>query len=353
MLDKSNDLRNSAISIKVALVSFDSLGDSLLYLLLAHNLKINGYDVTYFGNVGYQLRPWLPRLNIKPKLSMDTLQNDLSEYQLVIMSPAQEMRDRFEIDSHYLDHIKSQYLLICQHAPEYWEYDHNSSLLKRLSPEVFASIKSIINAGGSIRYRCFKNESVVDILCDYMREKMKLPIIERYVDLQPLANLEFRKHRNRIIVSPDSAGPIEKNWGEKQFVALCRKFRVSGYDPIIVVAPQNYQYWKKLTNGEFSMPMFDDLGKLASYIYESCILIANDSGNGHLASFLGVPTVTIYKKANPYFHWRPDWTKNNNVVVYPKFIIKLPWMRLWKPFLTVNTVHKVALGEVQKNIQNT
>ena len=65
-------------------------------------------------------------------------------------------------------------------------------------------------------------------------------------------------------------------------------------------------------------------------------LVGNDSGNGHLASFLGIPTVTIYRKKNPHFHWRPDWKPAR--VVCPRLV--LPGLRgpLWKPFVTVGDV---------------
>ncbi|OYY50525.1 MAG: hypothetical protein B7Y48_01900 [Methylophilales bacterium 28-44-11] len=349
MHEISNRLAINKASMKMAVVSFDSLGDSLLYLLLAENLKNNGYDTTYFGNVGHQLRAWLPKLKIAPHPPLDEMQQVLSDFQLVIMSPTKAMRERFLSAPGYLEEMRCQYLLICQHAPDNWHYDRNTRLRNLLTPEIFNSIKFITNAGNSIRYKSFKRESAVDILCSYMRERMNLSTIDRNVHIQPLANLEFRKNKRRVIVSPDSAGPDEKNWGENQFLTLCKKLRHYGFDPVIVVAPQNYEYWKNRSKNQYSIPVFDDLSSLASFIYESSILIANDSGNGHLASFLGIPTITIYKKANPYFHWRPDWTKHTNVVLFPKFIVKLPWFRLWKPFLTVRTVLSAAINLVEKN----
>ena len=41
---------------RIALVAFSSLGDGLIYLMMAENLRLNGFAVTYFGNIGYQLR---------------------------------------------------------------------------------------------------------------------------------------------------------------------------------------------------------------------------------------------------------------------------------------------------------
>lgn len=47
------------------------------------------------------------------------------------------------------------------------------------------------------------------------------------------------------------------------------------------------------------------MAELASFIFESGTIVANDSGNGHLAPFLGVPSITICRKRNPYFFGGP------------------------------------------------
>jgi hypothetical protein len=39
---------------RIALVFFDSLGDGLIYLMIANNLQNNDFNVTCYGNVAYQ-----------------------------------------------------------------------------------------------------------------------------------------------------------------------------------------------------------------------------------------------------------------------------------------------------------
>lgn len=330
------------VEINIAVVSFNSLGDSLLYVLLAYNLRKNGYAVTYYGHVGYALRAWLPELNILPYPSLDDMDDVLSEYHLVLMSPMRYMRDRFEVDADYLAHIKSLYLLICIDVPKSWQFDHHSRLQKALPTAIYQTVKPLIDATGSIRFKKFKNESMVDIFCAYMHEKMQLGTVYQTVNLSPLGHLDFRKHKTRIVVSPDSAGPLDKNWGEMQFLSLCRTLKMQGFNPVIVVAPAHHATWQALAKEAFEVPMFESLASLAEYIYESGLLIANDSGNGHLASFLGLPTVTIYKKANSLFTWRPAWAGSTNIVVYPKLVFKILRYRVWRPFVTVNMVMKAV-----------
>jgi len=169
-----------------------------------------------------------------------------------------------------------------------------------------------------------------------MQKRMGLAQLTRTVTLTPPAGLQFRRHPRRIIVSPDSAWPQKKDWPPRAFLKLCRTLQTQGDEPKIVVAPANHERWRKMPGNSFETPVFHDIGELAAYLYESGAVIANDSGNGHLASFLGVPVVTIYRKKNPKFHWRPDWAPAR--VVCPR--LTLPGFRgeIWKPFVGVGDV---------------
>jgi hypothetical protein len=322
--------------IKIAVVSFDSLGDSLLYLLLAYNLRQNGFDVTYFGKVGNQLSEWIPSLKTLPYAELNDMEKVLADYHLVIKCPRKLVRTRLDADPAYLAHLKSKYLLVCQKAPESWVYDHTQRLRSELSPDLCESLQALAKSSGSIRFKPFKDESAVDILCTYMREKMQLAVVSRQVAVMPPPHLRFRHFEKRIIVSPDSAGPEDKNWGQQQFLSLCRQLKSIGYQPVIVVSPANYNEWQLLNRDEFELPSFNNIGDLASFVFESALMVANDSGNGHLASFLGVPVVTIYKKRNPRFHWRPDWSAGK--VVCPRLVVKFFNYRVWRPFVSIRQV---------------
>jgi heptosyltransferase III len=320
------------VQARVAVVSFDSLGDSLLYILLAQNLQRNNFEVTYFGVFGYQLAEWIPHLRFLPYPDFNAMDEALAPYDLVLISPPREYRNNMNADQAFLQHLKQHYLLMCQKVPSSWSYDHTVRLKQSLYPDLFESIKDLAQASGSIRFKEFNGESVVDILLTYLQEEMKLSYVIRNVPLTPPPHLIYKRFEKRIIVSPDSAGPEDKNWGKQQFLSLCATLKSKGYAPKIVVSPSNHQEWKLLSKGEYDTPLFEDIGKLAAYMYESAAVVANDSGNGHLASFLGIPVVTIYKKRNPKFHWRPDWSVGK--VVCPKMVVKFFGIRVWRPFVT-------------------
>ena len=319
---------------RIALVAFSSLGDGLIYLMMAENLRLNGFAITYFGNIGYQLRAWLPQFEIRPYPTLDDMDRTLADFDLVIMSPPQFLRD--QMDSETTDTMRRKWLLICQKAPDDWRFDLTDTKRSKLAPETFSALLGLLNCGGSMRDRKYTTESVVDITLEYLSKRMGLSQLTHTVALTPPAGLELRRHRRRIVVSPDSAKPKKKDWPARAFLKLCRTLHKQGDEPKIVVAPRNHERWRKLPENSFQTPVFHDIGELAAYIYESGAVIANDSGNGHLASFLGVPVVTIYRKRNPKFHWRPDWAPAT--VVCPRIVLPGFCGDIWKPFVGVNDV---------------
>ncbi len=321
-------------SARVAVVAYSSLGDGLIYLLIAENLRLNGYRVSYFGNVGHQLSAWLPQMDIHPYPAIDEFDARLADFDLVVMSPPQDLRARMNPER--TDAMRRKWLLICQNAPADWRFNLAEAKRDHLAPEIYAAVEPLLDCGGSIRYRKFDRESVVDITLDYLRSRMGLARLERSVVVNPPAGLEHRRHHRRIVVSPDSAGPEKKDWSPSAFLKLCRRLRAQAWDPKIVVAPGNHPRWSSLPGNDFDTPLFHDVGALAAYLFESGALIANDSGNGHLASFLGIPVVTIYRKKNPAFHWRPDWGPTR--VVCPPITLPGPRGSIWKPFVTPGAV---------------
>jgi len=330
----NGQLAHAAPAARLAVVAFSSLGDGLLYVMMADNLRRAGFAVTYFGDLVHQLRDWLPQLDIRPYPARDRFDEALDAFDLVVCSPPQFMRDALTPES--TDILRRKWLLVCQKAPESWTHDLSEYHRDRCPAAVRAQLAPLLKCAGSIRYKRFERESVVDITLDYMRTRMGLPQVDKHVALTPPAGLKHRRHDRRVVVSPDSAGPEKKDWTPARFLRLCQHLKVRGYDPHIVVAPKNHERWQALAGDRFPVPRFDRIDGLAAFIYESRCLVANDSGNGHLASFLGVPTITIYRKQNPYFHWRPDWAPGT--VVCPR--LTLPWLgeNTWKAFIPTGRI---------------
>jgi hypothetical protein len=316
-------------SAKIALVSFDSLGDGLIYLMMAGNLQRNGFDVTCYGNVAHQMRVWLPKLSVRPYPPAERLEAELAQYDLAIVSPPRFVRER--MDEATIARLREKWLLICQKTPESWRFDHTERVRRTYSPDKFGQLSGLLGCSGSIRFRKCSDESVVAMTLQFMREKMHLADVTKEPPIVPPPGLVYRRHLQRVIISPDSAGPEKKDWRPASFLKLCHELKKRGHTPEIVVAPKNHATWAKMAGNNFDTPRFDDVGELCAHLYESGVVVANDSGNGHLASFLGIPVVTIYRKRNPLFHWRPDWKRG--IVICPALGLSGQTTFFWKHFI--------------------
>lgn len=174
---------------------------------MSENLRRNGFDVTCIGDYAYQLKCWLPKLCIDPYPSVP-IANSLEDYDLVIMSPPQSIRDTMSDD--VIRQMREKWLLVCQNAPDTWRFDHTERLKNKLPFEVFQQVKSLANASGAIRYKKFKSESVVAMTLAFMQEKMHLSDVSKFVELVAHDTLLYRHYKNRVVVSPDSAAPKKK-----------------------------------------------------------------------------------------------------------------------------------------------
>jgi hypothetical protein len=116
--------------------------------------------------------------------------------------------------------------------------------------------------------------------------------------------------------------------------------RKKGFEPVWIIGPQEIGEWKQM-KGDFEMPEFSTLDVLARYIYESGYFVGNDSGLGHLASFLEIPTLTITRRRAHAKLWAPGYT--TGVIVTPN-----PWIpnisgfrlrdRHWQKFISTRKV---------------
>ena len=166
----------------------------------------------------------------------------------------------------------------------------------------------------------------------------------------PDSSLTYRKHEKRVLINPVAVNPvstgISKGWPANKFIRLARKIKRKGYTPIFCVPPSEHAHWKTLLGGEFPLPMFKTLEAFSEYVYESGVNVANDSGSGHLASSLNIPTLSLFSRKNKATLWRPAWGQNQ--VAIATFHLPTPYARkFWKQLLTVGKVMR-KFNQLQK-----
>ncbi len=101
--------------------------------------------------------------------------------------------------------------------------------------------------------------------------------------------------------------------------------------------------WDDLAENDLEMIHFHTLDELAAYLYESGYLIGNDSGLGHLASALSIPTMTFCRRKALAKMWAPSFMPG--VVLTPSSLIpNIRGLRLrdqyWHRFITVNMARR-------------
>jgi ADP-heptose:LPS heptosyltransferase len=159
---------------------------------------------------------------------------------------------------------------------------------------------------------------------------LHLPKITKSNGFIPPLGLISRKFSKRIAIHPTS-GRVTRNWPKEKFIKLATYLKQKGFDPVFI--PGVKEGWE-----DVGCALFLTLDALACYLYESAFLIGNDSGLGHLASALGVPTLTFCRRKALANMWAPSFQKG--IVVTPSsWIPNIRGFRLrdshWKKFISV------------------
>jgi heptosyltransferase III len=274
---------------RIAVVTAPGLGDGLIFHIFSCNLVKSGFEIVTFNPHLSSFGSWLNGYQFANDDQLETfdaliLQHDNSE-------KAKRIRTMRNVYCFYGSHQ------ISKHGP--------------LQP---------------LDYVCNPSKTMVQNVQMAMRQWFGFDSIEN--GLKPPPHLIYRKYPNRIVIHPDSSS-ASKNWHRYEEVAA--SLIQIGYEPVFIT--KNNQ------------PLFPKLEDLASFIYESGAFLGSDSGPGHLASSLNIPTVTISSCANHMLLWRPGW--NSCVITPPYFVSHLKWLRnKWKTFISKDYVIKLLLNYI-------
>ena len=150
--------------------------------------------------------------------------------------------------------------------------------------------------------------------------------------------------KRRVVIHPTSRDP-KRNWSKNSFEALAKALSWRGFFPCFVVGKEERAAWKWVMDLGFALPEFQDLNELATFMYEAGYFIGNDSGLGHLASNLGLPTLTISGNPKRVKLWRPGFSFNQLATLsFPLPNFKGIGLRMrdhfWQPFVSLSKVLK-------------
>lgn len=296
-------VERAKVTGRVALIQSPALGDSLLLTIIAHNLQRNGMPVTVFGRQGQFLADWFPHIAIAPALTRETLTAALADFDTVIQLHRDHPFDRL--------HEHHPNVVLLSHIPN-------------------APVE----------------DAMAHRLAAYCRTDLQLQDVTTSNGLTPLPGLQHRRHRMRVAIHP-TASTGEKQWLPSRFIALGLALREAGFDPQYVMTTDERSAWGEIEAAGMAMPAFASLSDVAAWLYESGWFIGNDSGIGHLASNLQIPTLSLFMRKGSARTWRPSWGIGKVLIggtYIPTGKLK---ERYWKHALTVRRVMR-AFAELRQ-----
>jgi hypothetical protein len=267
------------------------LGDSLIFSVIANNLKRNNYDVTLYHNFLDEINNCFD-FEIKKYPKDEDIDNLLDPADLIIINS-----DSSPINQEILKISKTKY----------------KDKLFELHPSTCKGKNGYIGD-----FKFISSKTMNENLIYFCKNFLKLNNLIKDNGFKYFKDLTYRKNKNRVVIHPSSAD-INKNWPEKKYFKLIKKLEKKGFEAKVILKKDEIENFSLLKNYIFEISNLLDLSK---YIYESGFMIGNDSGIGHLSSNLKIPTLTIFSSRRKKTFWRCDFFKNEIVYPYPLLNIK-------------------------------
>ena len=197
----------------------------------------------------------------------------------------------------------------------FWVYDVRPPRHPKKLPEVLRVMSLLSDSDLDLKKKLKTTEN--NHL--FLNEKLKIP---------PWASTSFQsfllrkqkekkslQQKKRVFMAPLSRLK-SKCWEPEKFLELGVKLSKEGWETVFIGAKNERDSIQEISN---NVPQSQNLAGKTSLYETLCLflsgrgLITNDSGPGHLAALLELPTVSIFGPTKSEFGWRP-WNKNTVVV---------------------------------------
>lgn len=304
------------MALRAGVFCHNGLGDGINCLTLSNNLHLNGWKVDTYQNTIWSMQNWFPHLSVQPYPSLEELPRILETY------------DWFFVVQNDSDPFVTALI-----------QEGKRRFPERLKVIYLYSSKNIVNEPYYTDCLVDPRLSVAENLRQLCDKVLHLPKTTKSNGFIPLPGLISRKFLQRVVVHPTASRPT-RSWSKEKFIKLASHLQNEGYQPVFIPGPKDSAEWK---SAGIEVQEFASLDPLARYLYESGYLIGNDSGPGHLASALGVPTLTLSRRKTLANLWAPSFQRG--VVVTPySWIPNIRGLRLrdkyWKQCISVGMVER-------------
>lgn len=307
---------DGAFAIDIAIIPHPALGDTTIYLRLGWLLHCAGARVTFYSRTLLAAKEYFQWLVIEPECS-EPLESLAARHEMVIAC--------FE---------------------NYYYRDGWSPTYSQLSNVAFVTAKKIPAeadvAGRDVKVRGITFPCASRAFClDTGAGKTMVEWIDCYVrevfGLEPdtlpaLVSSTAASRDSQLIVIFPTTPQLKKNYWMTGFRLLAFQLERAGRRVEFVCTPQERPNVAAGLPG-CSVKSFANIKELMDYLGHAQAVISNDSGGGHLASMMGLPTYTITRRTGS-FVWRPGFN-TRNLVISPWFRFKWMGKYIWRPFIPI------------------
>lgn len=292
---------------KFAIVTASGVGDGLVMLIAAHHLRQLGHDVVVFNPHLASFGKWLEKGEYTPLLP--SFQKTLRSFDALLLQ-----HDNTPV-AREITQLRKSCLPIYIFYPTYRSSKHDPMV-------------------SGFDFAFDTDQTMVD---NIIRGTQALfgSKVSRHNGLIPPPHLLYRKFPRKVMIHPVS-GQEEKNWPKPKFLRLASLLKNEGFEPVFALSRKEKIGWQDIAS-----PGFSTLESLASTMYECGFFIGNDSGPGHLASYLSIPHLIIASQKQNMRLWRPGWYRGE-LVLPPDWIPNFKPLKIreqyWKKLITIKSV---------------
>ena len=290
---------------RVAILSATGIGDALLMMIAAHQLAEAGDEVTLFHD-GHPLISPLFNTKVTFDIYPTKAFSPYCQFDLVILENDNSKR-------------AYQFFDIRQQFKESYVLFHKPSNMQKEGDFLFD-----------------QNIPVAENIRRSLLKFLPNPTLEN--GIRPLEKIT--KKPKQIAIHP-SSNDKKRNWSISKFIALAKSLQRQGYDPIFTLSKSEAKLFPEISDSGCKLLTFNNLLSLATFYAESSYFIGNDSGPGHIASNVKVPTLTLSGNPKHVAKWRPGFTRGK-VVTVPFLLPNFKGMNFslrdehWQRFISTN-----------------
>ncbi|WP_429498529.1 glycosyltransferase family 9 protein [Robbsia andropogonis] len=295
----------ASVNHSYAFVMSPRLGDSLLSMIVVHNLARHGYRIKVFGDQIHALRDWFPGFDIAPGLTPHDASSALAPYDVILHA--------YHADKVLPPGDRHANVIVMDDWPIYRQIRNMVDIQLDVC-RVHFGLTDLVRENGIAQLP----SSAVRATAPGESERSRRPLTPR-------------GDMRRVVIHP-VASDSQKSWRPKRFVALALQLRARGFDPEFVLPQSALENWRWLPSYGLRAYASPDLSQIAERIVTAGWVIGNDSGLGHLASSLGVPTVALAMRPRIAARWQPGWAPSEMVLPLPvvpgRFLKETCWKYL-------------------------